>query len=137
MKYLLVISCLLFVTDVIRANEDIIKVLEEFVKPCAQENKIMPEELSKFDDNELEGEDRTRFGCMKACMMKQTGVVVDNEIQEDKFREIMTKINGEDPDKITAHVEVAKACFEEVKENTDECELAYTFVRCIDLKTPA
>nr|WNA08361.1 odorant binding protein 4 [Megachile saussurei] len=136
MKSLLVIGCLLLVADVIRAETDVLEVLREQVESCAEDQNIPTSELSKFHDIELEGDDRKKMGCLKACILKRTEIFDGTTINPDKYQEIAEKVLGDDTDKIAKGMEDMKACVEEVsvKEIPDECDAAYEFTRCVMLK---
>ncbi|XP_076173395.1 uncharacterized protein LOC143149709 [Ptiloglossa arizonensis] len=113
--------------------EKFAKIMEDHIEPCATENNISPAEISKLDDIDLENDDRIKFGCMKACIMKRLGVMDDSNIKPENFQELLEKVFSE-PDMVASQAKLANECAEEVKEKTNVCEIAFDFARCSTMK---
>ncbi|XP_043251533.1 uncharacterized protein LOC122396868 [Colletes gigas] len=134
MKLLLAISCLLVVATMVRSDLSEVRgkyklIMEEHIAPCAMEHSVLPTEMSNFDVATLEGEDRTKFGCMKACILKRLGVMDESSFKPENFQEVIEKVFTE-PDKVTEQLSLANYCVEKVKENTDPCDAAFEFTKC-------
>ncbi|XP_076620977.1 uncharacterized protein LOC143341724 [Colletes latitarsis] len=134
MKFLLAISCLFVVATMVRSDlkEDKEKyklIMEEHMEPCAMEHNVLPAEMSNFDVATLEGEDRIKFGCVKACIMKRLGVMDESSFKPENFQEVIEKVFT-DADKVTEQLSLANYCAEKVKENPDPCDAAFEFTIC-------
>ncbi|XP_003397906.1 uncharacterized protein LOC100650085 [Bombus terrestris] len=136
MRVSLAICCLFFVAGAICDDkaEEFIKAFKEDIIPCLQEVEIPEDQIAKFVDNDLEGEERIKWGCVKACVMKRINIMSDGQMQMDNIKEIMDKRFDKDSESTTEDMDQIKKCVEEVAGKTDECEIAFEFSRCM---TPA
>ncbi|XP_003700065.1 uncharacterized protein LOC100881885 [Megachile rotundata] len=131
MKSLLFVGCLLLVADMIRGNQKVAEAFREQIEACAAEQDIPAEELSKFDNFELEGEEKKKFGCLKLCVMKRSELIDRDNINAEKYEQMAEKIFEGDAERVAESVQNMLTCVEEAKEISDECEAAFEFSRCI------
>ncbi|XP_071859216.1 general odorant-binding protein 19d-like [Bombus fervidus] len=136
MRVSLAICCLFFVAGAIcdDVGKDIIEALKEDIVPCLAEAEISQDQVEKFIDNDLEGEERIKWGCVKACVMKRMNIMTDGQIQIDNLKEVIDKKLSKEFDSTAEGIERIKKCAEEAAGKTDECDVAFEFSRCM---TPA
>ncbi|XP_050475253.1 uncharacterized protein LOC126866124 [Bombus huntii] len=139
MRVSLAICCLLFVAGAICDDkaEELIEALKEDIIPCLEEVEIPQDQIEKFVVNDLEGEERTKWGCVKACVMKRINIMTNGQIHVDNLKDFMDKKFSEESESDSEHMEhmdKIKKCMEEVAGKTDECDIAFEFSRCL---TPA
>ncbi|XP_053997020.1 uncharacterized protein LOC128886314 [Hylaeus anthracinus] len=136
---LLTVVCLFLVAAVVRsdsheANEKFGELMKDHVESCAEEHNISPTDMDKFADINLEGEERKKFGCMKACIMRGMDIMDGTAIKIETVKELIEKVYTDD-DIIAKQVKVAEDCIEEVKDKTDECDIGFEFIRCTKIKS--
>ncbi|XP_043590574.1 uncharacterized protein LOC122571195 [Bombus pyrosoma] len=136
MRVSLAICCLLFVAGAICDDkvEAFIEAYKEDIISCLEEAEIPQDQIKTFAVNDLEGEERTKWGCVKACFMKRLNIMTDGQIQIDKLKDVMDKKFSKESDSTAEDIDQMKKCVEEVAGKTDECDIAFEFSRCM---TPA
>ncbi|XP_068976779.1 uncharacterized protein [Bombus flavifrons] len=136
MRVSLAICCLFFVAGAICDDkvEEFIEALKEDIIPCLEEVEIPQDQIQKFAVNDLEGEERIKWGCVKACFLKRINIMTDGQIQIDNLKDFMDKKFSKESDSTAEDMDKIKKCVEEVAEKTDECDIAFEFSRCM---TPA
>ncbi|XP_017882664.1 uncharacterized protein LOC108626482 [Ceratina calcarata] len=133
MKTIFLVGCIFLIAGVAQGviKDDIMPELKEHIEPCAKEHDIpLPLDVEKFYDASVTGEEKTNYGCMKACMMKRMGLMENSKVNGDKIVSWMEKLYEKKPDKIPKSQEVVKKCSDEVNTLTDECEMAFRFSTC-------
>ncbi|KAK9309086.1 hypothetical protein QLX08_001063 [Tetragonisca angustula] len=131
MKAIFAIGCLFLLAAAVRADEDdeVFEILKDDIKACSAEQGISEDQLHKFFDVNLKGDEKQTWGCIQLCVMKRLNTFVDGHIQPENFREHLEK-NPKHTDEITATIEGLKKCVDEVAEIPDECEMVYEFSSC-------
>ncbi|KAK1134677.1 hypothetical protein K0M31_007457 [Melipona bicolor] len=134
MKAIFAIGCLFLLAAAVRADKDdeVFEALKDDIKACAAEQSIAEDQLRKFFDVDLEGEEKQMWGCIQVCVMKRLNTFVDGHIEPENFREHLEKNPKHTADEITATIEALKKCVDEVAEIPDECEMAYEFSSCFE-----
>ena len=138
MKSLLVVGCLCLVAATVRADTDemdkFMKLAREHIESCGKELGISEAEWVKLHDANVEGDDKKKFGCMHACIMRQMGMMEDAAFSPDKIKEVLDKILP-DREAADAQLKMATDCIEEAKDKDEACEAAMAFVQCYATKS--
>ncbi|KZC13559.1 PREDICTED: uncharacterized protein LOC107191806 [Dufourea novaeangliae] len=132
MKSLLVICTVFLFAAVVRSDTEeekkIAELINEHVGSCTEELQLPPE-WSTWDDTKLSGENKDKAACLLACIMKRMGVMDGTQVVMEKLQETL-KIVYTDDDKLAEKTKVMASCVEEVKDITNECEVASAFMAC-------
>ncbi|KAJ8684445.1 hypothetical protein QAD02_020237 [Eretmocerus hayati] len=124
MKTALLVLVMVLALD--SAKSENMLAMDEMMQ-CGKEMGMTPEQVR--DLLVKKGED---LGCLRACVMKQLGCMVDGKLHEDNILSFLEK--HKDAMKNYARVqESTKKCIDDVTKGGDvpECELAQTFEECI------
>ncbi|XP_076682601.1 pheromone-binding protein Gp-9-like [Andrena cerasifolii] len=138
MKSLLVVGCLCLVAATVRADkaemDKFMELAKEHVESCGKEVGVSEAEWVKFHDENVEGDDKKKFGCMQACIMKQMGMMDGAAFNPDKMKEVLDKILP-DREAADAQLKMATDCIEQVKDKDEACEAAMAFSQCYAMKS--
>ncbi|XP_017765648.1 PREDICTED: uncharacterized protein LOC108554787 [Eufriesea mexicana] len=133
MNALLGMCCAFLLVGVAYAkmDDEVKEVLKPFVESCVEEQNISPSDMENFENHDIEGEERKKLGCLKACVMKRMNTLVDGKPVPENMQEFLDTAMAKTPEKIPDAMEKAYRCAEEVKDIADECELAFDITRCL------
>ncbi|XP_017795530.1 PREDICTED: uncharacterized protein LOC108576964 [Habropoda laboriosa] len=132
MKTILAVGCLFLIAAVVRAddNDAIMEAVKEQTDACVEELQITKEDIEKLLNNDVEDDLREKAGCLKACVMRSTGIFENGVINIDNVQKMLEKAFPESPAKIAEKLDITRQCIEKVKDITEECDLAYNFCKC-------
>ncbi|XP_031841018.1 pheromone-binding protein Gp-9-like [Nomia melanderi] len=111
------------------ASEDMKKYVEstqEMFAECATEAGLSSD-ISNVMPDELSDEEKNKFGCMHACIMKKTNVWDGSQFDMDKMKEQVSDIYKDKADDV---MKVIDKCVAEVKDAGDECTVAFMLMAC-------
>ncbi|CAL7939472.1 unnamed protein product [Xylocopa violacea] len=136
MKPFFLACCVLLVVGVALGNDrdEIMELIKEHVDHCAEEKQMSPVDMDAFFKTDLEGEERTKYGCLHACILGRMELMKDNRLNVETFSNSLEKLFTKQPEKVAPQLEAMTKCAEEVKEVTEECDLGYEFSRCLTMK---
>ncbi|XP_033193957.2 uncharacterized protein LOC117158791 [Bombus vancouverensis nearcticus] len=131
MKNLLVGICLLLTVAVIQA--DFIDTYLELSKvptlKCAKTIGYTETDPRIIFDQEAKlGVDKA--SCLRSCILKSLNMLKDSKIDLEMINEFIKIVHNEEPEKIEPMKQNAVECLDKVKDMSDDCKMAYSFIQC-------
>ncbi|XP_071859215.1 uncharacterized protein [Bombus fervidus] len=131
MKSLLVGICLLLTITVIQA--DFIDTYLELSKvpnlKCAKTVGYTETDLRVIYDQEAKlGVDKAT--CLRSCILKSMNMLKDSKIDLEMINEFIKIVHSEEPEKIEPMKQNAAECIDQVKDMSDDCKMAFSFIQC-------
>ncbi|KOC60247.1 hypothetical protein WH47_09021 [Habropoda laboriosa] len=113
--------CILTTTKsaVVRAddNDAIMEAVKEQTDACVEELQITKEDIEKLLNNDVEDDLREKAGCLKACVMRSTGIFENGVINIDNVQKMLEKAFPESPAKIAEKLDITRQCIEKDQDN--------------------
>lgn len=131
MKSLLVGICLLLTIAVIQA--DFIDTYLELSKvptlKCAKTVGYTETDPRVIFDHEVKlGVDKA--SCLRSCILKSMNMLKDSKINLEMINEFIKIVHSEEPEKIEIMQKNAVECLDQVKDISDDCKMAFSFIQC-------
>ncbi|XP_058808529.1 general odorant-binding protein 56d-like [Phymastichus coffea] len=99
--------------------------LQKRIFECAAESKL-PEGLQKLQKKQLTKEiDNPKLKCFNACMMKKKGTMINGKVDPEM------QLVAVQPDSYDVIKEVVNTCSDLANQQIDECEVSYSYVKCL------
>ncbi|XP_060814826.1 general odorant-binding protein 19d-like [Bombus pascuorum] len=131
MKSLLVGICLLLTIAVTQADfvDAYLEVAKVPYLKCAKTVGYTETDLRViYDQEEKQGVDKAT--CLKSCVLKSMNMLKDSKINLDMINEFIKIVHSEEPDKIETMKNNAAECVDQVKDMSDDCKMAFSFIQC-------
>ena len=135
MKILLAVTCLLAAVTIVRGMDQevlIAKYMEYLtpdLTPCAEQFQITQEQATNIQQAN-NGVDVRQMGCLKACVMKRMSILTGTDFHLEPIYTMIEKVHEGNPDDIKTVREIAAACTENIKGESDECNIGNKYTDC-------
>ncbi|XP_076659366.1 odorant binding protein 2 [Halictus rubicundus] len=134
MKSVIVVACLLAAVIPVRSIDSdaiigkYLEYLMPYVQPCLQQLQLSEVQITKVQQ---QGKvDLRQMGCLKACVMKRLGILVDSQMLLEPMYQIIETLHAGNEADIKEVRGIADTCTAEVKGETDECNIGNKFLDC-------
>nr|UHN91807.1 general odorant binding protein 2 [Quadrastichus mendeli] len=107
------------ITESLQADD---AVLQKKIQECFAESKI-PDDLQKTAITAQL--DNPKLKCFNACMMKKKGTMKNGKINPE------TQLAEAQPESYDIIKEVVRTCSDIANRQSDECEVSYSYVKCL------
>ncbi|XP_015436406.1 PREDICTED: uncharacterized protein LOC107191804 [Dufourea novaeangliae] len=135
MKTILAMTCLLAAATAVRGldQDSIIPKYMEYLmpdmKPCAEEFHVTEEQVTAIQKGGG-GMDMKQLGCMKACVMKRFGVIQGTDFHLEPINKMIETVHADKPEDIVIVKKIATDCLDDIKGETDECNIGNLYTDC-------
>ncbi|XP_033210143.1 uncharacterized protein LOC117168519 [Belonocnema kinseyi] len=128
MKSATIFVAILLVFDVSCHHENLPEDILKSITVCQEELGISEAELKEEIQNHNLPNPNMR--CMEECLMRVSGLMVDKEVNADKFKTVLKHVHGEaySDEKLESLIE---KCLGEAREKEDKCEFAKIHQKCM------
>ena len=135
MKIHLAVTCLLAAVTIVRGMDQevlIAKYMEYLtpdLTPCAEEFHVTQEQATNVQQAN-NGVDARVMGCLKACVMKRMSILTGTDFHLEPIYTMIDKVHEGNADDIKTVREIASACTEDIKGESDECNIGNKYTDC-------
>ncbi|XP_043521453.1 uncharacterized protein LOC122534664 [Frieseomelitta varia] len=135
MKTIFAVTCLLAAVTVVRGmDQDAVigKYMEYLmpdIKPCADQFNIAEETASNIQQAAAAA-DMRQMGCLKACVMKRMNVLQGTTFNVEPIYKMIEVIHAGNDEDIKLVKGIAVECGDNLKGETDECNIGNKYTDC-------
>ncbi|XP_017795528.1 PREDICTED: uncharacterized protein LOC108576962 [Habropoda laboriosa] len=131
MKNLLVVVCFVLAISVIRGDfiDSYLEASKDQIITCGKEHgytEQVPREI--FEKDTQKGADEV--SCLRSCVLKSLGMMNDSKFNLEKLNDFIKSVHADQPEKVKPLEKAASECADKVKNISDECKLAFSYIEC-------
>ncbi|CAK9819069.1 hypothetical protein ANTQUA_LOCUS10033 [Anthophora quadrimaculata] len=129
--FLSIKSLIRFVYSAVRADfvDSYLAAIKDQMLTCGKENGFTEQVPREIYDKDAEmGADKA--SCLRACVMKSTGMIKDSKLNMEKLNEFVKMVHADNPEKVKPLEKAINECVDKVKDTSDECKMAFSYVEC-------